>query len=314
MRKRTLLENRRLESLLKYFVKKGYLLHGTTKDVKIIKPGYTFDFNHCGYFGNLNAVYATEEPTVALFFAITPNKAFKKFDIVSDSKKIVKKFFLEERYIKRLSNGYVYILASKGFVKLGGSLVSFKPVKPFSKIKVCPSDFKYKINAVERLKQYKHSPRIRIDFNKALAVVKRNIAGINCQHGLAHILRASTFAKIMAITMCPQYINEIIIGIMLHDIDRKNDSFDLSHPKRSADKAKQLIKKYWPGLAMNKIIYAIENHHKGQVSNDPIIGIIWDADRLDLVRLGIDIDKRLLSTKIATRLIPFAKLICAKMQ
>jgi hypothetical protein len=52
----------------------------------------------------------------------------------------------------------------------------------------------------------------------------------------------------------------------------------------------------------------------GKTTTDPVIGIIWDADRLDLVRLGIKVDKKLLSTKIAPKLIPLARLVCTKMK
>jgi uncharacterized protein len=40
-------------------------------------------------------------------------------------------------------------------------------------------------------------------------------------------------------------------------------------------------------------------HADGQVSDDPTIGVCWDADRLDLPRVGIGIDRKYLSTAAA---------------
>jgi uncharacterized protein len=47
------------------------------------------------------------------------------------------------------------------------------------------------------------------------------------------------------------------------------------------------------------LYYACEWHTHGEVSPDPTIGACWDADRLDLVRVGIIPDQSLLSTAAA---------------
>jgi hypothetical protein len=44
---------------------------------------------------------------------------------------------------------------------------------------------------------------------------------------------------------------------------------------------------------------ALARHSDGAVTGDPAAGCCWDADRLDLCRLGIRPDPRLLSTAAA---------------
>ncbi len=44
------------------------------------------------------------------------------------------------------------------------------------------------------------------------------------------------------------------------------------------------------------LAHAMRHHDRGQVSDDPLVGTCWDADRLDLPRVGITPDPRLMST------------------
>jgi hypothetical protein len=46
---------------------------------------------------------------------------------------------------------------------------------------------------------------------------------------------------------------------------------------------------------------ACELHADGQVAEDPVVGCCWDADRLDLWRVGSAVDPDLLSTEAARR-------------
>lgn len=247
-------------------------------------------------------------PSIAIFFAVTPRKCLKRFDLEPSAK--IKKFFIDSRYLKRFSSGFVYILPPRGFERIGDNILSFNAVKPLLKIKVNPADFKHKVEAMK----YEYRQDKIFDFNKVLKVAIKHAPKLNCNHDTGHILRSSIYARIMAIKTCPEYLNEIMLGVILHDIGRINNQRDPYHPKRSARLAMDILKKHWPGLNTGRIIYAIENHNMGKTTTDPVIGIIWDADRLDLVRLGIKVDKKLLSTKIAPKLIPLARLVCTKMK
>ena len=53
---------------------------------------------------------------------------------------------------------------------------------------------------------------------------------------------------------------------------------------------------------LERIEEAIRHHSDGWVHSDPSIGACWDADRLDLVRLGIAPSHGLLSTNTARKM------------
>jgi uncharacterized protein len=87
---------------------------------------------------------------------------------------------------------------------------------------------------------------------------------------------------------------------ILHDSQRTNDDDDQDHGERAAN----YILSIEPTLNLNqtqinKLVEACRHHNKGLISNDPTIGVCWDADRLDLTRVNIIPDRELLSTQDA---------------
>jgi uncharacterized protein len=84
----------------------------------------------------------------------------------------------------------------------------------------------------------------------------------------------------------------------LHDHCRLDDEGDPDHGKRAADGLRQIpapLLNATPAQ-MKLLDYAIRHHVDGDVSDDPTIGTCWDADRLDLGRVGIIPDERYMST------------------
>lgn len=93
---------------------------------------------------------------------------------------------------------------------------------------------------------------------------------------------------------------------ILHDCKRLNEFDDPEHGKRAAQYAVKLHKK--GTLKINKrqldiLASVCEHHNDGQISADPTIGVCWDADRLDLIRVGILPKAELLSTAAAKTLL-----------
>ena len=85
----------------------------------------------------------------------------------------------------------------------------------------------------------------------------------------------------------------------LHDACRLNDGKDLQHGPRSADLLSQLPEDI---TVLNEAqLYlldrAIRHHTEGSTSDNPTIGACWDADRLDLGRVGITPSDKWMSTK-----------------
>lgn len=83
----------------------------------------------------------------------------------------------------------------------------------------------------------------------------------------------------------------------LHDSKRLNEDRDPDHGKRAASFATQLNGQYFKldGLQMDVLCHAMTHHSEGAVHADPTIQTCWDADRLDLGRVGIKPAARFLS-------------------
>jgi uncharacterized protein len=92
---------------------------------------------------------------------------------------------------------------------------------------------------------------------------------------------------------------------LLHDSCRLNDGHDPVHGPRAAEFTKGLNGDFFtleePALAILTI--AIRDHTSGYVHDDPTIAVCWDADRLELPRVGIPTDPDYLGTDAAKRML-----------
>ncbi len=89
---------------------------------------------------------------------------------------------------------------------------------------------------------------------------------------------------------------------LLHDVGRAKEGDDPDHGRRAVDFAEDLYRQGKLGLSrrqMDALVAACAGHADGGVTADPTVGLCWDADRLDLMRLGIVPDPALLSTEAA---------------
>lgn len=89
----------------------------------------------------------------------------------------------------------------------------------------------------------------------------------------------------------------------LHDCCRESDGEDCEHGKRAAQFAQSLrsgILKITDDQ-FELLSFACEHHNRGRVTDDATVGACWDADRLDLGRVGYVPDRKYLSTAQAKR-------------
>ena len=96
----------------------------------------------------------------------------------------------------------------------------------------------------------------------------------------------------------------IFLFALLHDSMRENDWIDPEHGPRAAALASELHAEGLLGATpaqLEVLRYTCYEHTNGLVSDDPTVGACWDADRLDLPRVGATIDPLLLSTAAARR-------------
>lgn len=96
---------------------------------------------------------------------------------------------------------------------------------------------------------------------------------------------------------------------LLHDSKRLNEDYDLEHGKLAAIYVKELYKEKKIDLReedLNRLIFACENHtklnKKNTFSNDLIVQICLDSDKLDLGRVGIEPSSKYMLTSYAKTL------------
>lgn len=91
---------------------------------------------------------------------------------------------------------------------------------------------------------------------------------------------------------------------VLHDCCREHEVDDPEHGERAAAFVKELVRedkmlfRRELGLGLDQVRVlcdAIAGHNRGEVSTDATIGMCWDADRMDLPRVGIVPNAKLFS-------------------
>ena len=123
----------------------------------------------------------------------------------------------------------------------------------------------------------------------------------NGVHGINHWARVfENGRRLAAVTGADPLVVDLFA--VFHDARRRNEGEDPGHGSRGAKLARKLRKKGLIELddgQLDLLVYACARHTAGETESDPTIGTCWDADRLDLARVGIRPDLRKLSTDAA---------------
>ena len=87
----------------------------------------------------------------------------------------------------------------------------------------------------------------------------------------------------------------------LHDSQRQNDGWDRDHGQRAAEFVRALPGSVLtlPSGKIDRLRYACTHHSDGLTEANVTVQTCWDADRLDLGRIGIEPDPRRLCTPAA---------------
>ena len=120
-------------------------------------------------------------------------------------------------------------------------------------------------------------------------------------HGIVHLREVALLAGYIAAQSGAEVEAAMVAGF-LHDCGRMNDGGGNRHAHDSERLARPILQKLFPHLDADRICEAIRRHADGQVTDDPIAGAAWDADRLTLERLGYQVREDLLSTSAGKRL------------
>ena len=142
---------------------------------------------------------------------------------------------------------------------------------------------------------------IQIDFKKLWQHLSSQfLLGRDSIHGPAHWRRVETFGlKIAEKNGADTTVVKLFA--VFHDSRRENESWDPEHGRRGAALAATLRGKFFD---LDDARFAILEeactfHADGFTHKHPTIGACWDADRLDLPRVGILPNPKLLCTAAA---------------
>lgn len=135
-------------------------------------------------------------------------------------------------------------------------------------------------------------------------VISDSTVNLHSIHGLAHWARVERNALFLASSVGA---NERIVSLFayLHDCRRRNDGFDPGHGPRAA-KYTNSIRHVLVGLTdaeMKILTEACDGHTRRQRTDDPTIAVCWDADRLDLPRVGIRPRSMFFNTPLAISMV-----------
>lgn len=158
---------------------------------------------------------------------------------------------------------------------------------------VC-NPYKVKKNYFEEIKREEWMQSILDQALKEFALSK------NSYHGIKHWKKVERNA--LEIAKLTENCDETVVQLfgILHDSKRTNEFEDSNHGLNASKFAKLLHsqgKLLINEKQLEKLSEACEFHDKGGISNDPTIGACWDADRLELTRVGITPDPKFFSTK-----------------
>ena len=133
------------------------------------------------------------------------------------------------------------------------------------------------------------------------AVLERSTGKDSFLHGEGHWRRVAA-AGLSLIQETPGADPAVVfLFTLFHDSMRVNDGHDPLHGPRGAALAGELRGRAFDleDAEMNLLGFACEEHTNGGIESNATVGVCWDADRLNLWRVGIRPDPRLLSTEAA---------------
>ena len=122
----------------------------------------------------------------------------------------------------------------------------------------------------------------------------------NGLHGIGHWARVIENGRRLA-EKTGAMIEVVELFALFHDSQRQNDGYDPGHGSRGARLAEIMRGKWFDlsDLAFDHLVDACALHTNGFVDADITVQTCWDADRLDLSRVGIAPDKNKLCTAAA---------------
>ena len=119
-------------------------------------------------------------------------------------------------------------------------------------------------------------------------------------HGLTHWARVLENGRNLA-RQTGARIEVVELFAVFHDARRLNDGWDREHGFRGAELAGEVRGEHFQLSEgdFDLLYQACRDHSHGTTTADITIQTCWDADRLDLGRVRIDLDRKYLCTEAA---------------
>ena len=138
--------------------------------------------------------------------------------------------------------------------------------------------------------------------NALLSYIKSQyILDLDGIHGVGHWSRVHRNGLYLAERIGAN-VHIIELFSILHDSRRLSEDVDSHHGLRAAEFVQELREKYLSDIGnsdFDLLIFACKYHNSKMTSNDVTVQVCWDADRLDLWRVGIKPEPKYFSTQIA---------------
>jgi uncharacterized protein len=138
-------------------------------------------------------------------------------------------------------------------------------------------------------------------------ILSRYTLPLDGPHGILHWARVWRNGEVLAAETGAD-LEVVRLFALLHDACRLNENNDPGHGRRGARLAES-----WRGALIHLsdarfaiLAKACNEHTDGLVSKHPTIAACWDADRLDLGRVGVPMEQVTLCTEAAKRIHPTA--------
>jgi uncharacterized protein len=132
------------------------------------------------------------------------------------------------------------------------------------------------------------------------AILAEYVLPLDGVHGLSHWARVLENGRRLAAEVGAK-VSVVELFAVLHDARRINEGRDDGHGLRAAELARFLGKSHFhlPDFELKLLLTACEDHTDGRTDGDITVQTCWDADRLDLYRVGIRPQTDYLCTKAA---------------
>jgi uncharacterized protein len=124
-------------------------------------------------------------------------------------------------------------------------------------------------------------------------------------HGISHWMRVEFFGVVLCGEIKDADFEVVKWFAYLHDCRRQNDGADIEHGKRAADYIDNIRQKYLYHLTdsqIDKLKTACALHTTTHKTGDSTIDACFDADRLDLQRVGIKPDPAKMATEAGAKM------------